>query len=1040
MIFVGLTITLFIFILVFGGISNGAPPIPKSNPAGLTPAEEEEYVIESPEGAGLQHRFLKQCYLIDKIVEIAASSAKRRETQVFKNLTLVTGDLPKINGNLLGKKDVKPLFELNEKQIAGLYPTIKLYKSVGSGKKLKWVEIGFSKSARINRSNPFAEVSTDVKKPKGWDKKAKGPWEESEEEFAEQQASRDTIFSGFAGTGGGIKSFSYTLAGTNPEESEKVITAKLELWFQSLADLFRRVNGSSPADLIKYTDVKDDHDKYSYKKFKFKAVVGWATPPDVPLYNNPPSLRKALKSNKTSLYLQLVNHELNIKQDGTVSLNIEFIAAPEAEFNRPLLNILWSPADTRIRQLRREIKGAKGSRTKLKKLETQLRRIRERLNPEGAEGKAITKLYEEGKVGLGRKHASDRRIIETFYEELVGELGKADKAAMRYHGYLDTAQVTRRDKLLTELNAKIDEIGRGLNRSDHAEAGHQLLVARHQGALRSIQDYGISGTTESLLVRLNVSETDLLSGPGGYRGVNVIDLLETEIAHVATQRADADKNRDQFVSKLRKYSQKQRVARYNLFMLTLVEWKRIRAIDASPLVLGVTANGVFVTKAAIEEREAAEKKSKAKPMGYVDLLGKAMPVQDVNWNFYQLVMDQINTAAKDDVNKGVVGDVSLDQAFDFKKASQEPTTSIKFVTLGDIIDVAIGLAISNPEVKREKVMETHGVVLGPITIVKENKKGTAVKKYIVNMAHLPVSLDYFLLWYQQNVILPQKEVFTLKKFILAVTNDLVRKCLGEGCFNASAQDVDIKAAHFQQTERNISLRRGRCQLHHLKGAKPVPDRVNVAGLQHYLYFYSLEKSPGVDETKRIMNFGNGIYHFEAGARRGLLKNITFAKQDIPGLREARITGDTDNKEGYLREKYDVNIGMVGNTLFYPGQYVYVNPRLPGASRKQAEALGMGGVHFVHEVFHVVEDKYYQTEIKAIWQAFSTPKVGGIPAKIIVGAAGDCGASSAAAAQVGVTSEIKKFDAATTSIAVKVDTSRRQRVLDFFANFSWAARR
>ena len=89
--------------------------------------------------------------------------------------------------------------------------------------------------------------------------------------------------------------------------------------------------------------------------------------------------------------------------------------------------------------------------------------------------------------------------------------------------------------------------------------------------------------------------------------------------------------------------------------------------------------------------------------------------------------------------------------------------------------------------------------------------------------------------------------------------------------------------------------------------------------------------------------------------------------------EARLVNQAEeiNDDGYLREKYDATITMVGNTLFHPGQMIYIDPRVPGATKNQARVLGFSGYYFVHEVSHTVSNEFYQTEIKAIHQGFAT---------------------------------------------------------------------
>jgi hypothetical protein len=923
MIFVGLTITLFILILVLGGSQNSAgPPLPKSNPANLTPGEEEEYIITSNEGAGLQQRFLKQCYLVDNIIPIAINSSLNNDR--FLNLSLVTGELPGINGQLLAKKNIQPLFDdLTEKDIAGLVPKIKLYTRVGSPP--TWEEIIFKRRLYINqkKSAPFEGKDTNK------------------------------IFQGFNGSAGGIKSFSYTLAGTNPQEAQKVITAKLKLWFQSFNDLFVRENGTSPSDLIKYVDSKEGHREYDFKKFKFKAEVGWATPPKKGPYANKKGLYEALQGNRTVLYLQLINHELNIKQDGTIELDIEYIAAPEAEFNRPLLNILWKRDDPSIQSLLLAQKFNKEGRKKLQEVQAHLRTLKKAYyKPDGTLTSKGAKLDKKLDMGVDTKEAraAERELLEDFYREFG--IGK-DPAGRDIDDLRREYKQWYQD--LIQQTGEGDDVLAAINRSIATDSGYVAGITL---------DYP---WTEALL---------LAGAVGGTSRDDLRKAFESAIEDY-DDRIEATRNQaDETLKEIRHRKQKQRVARYNQFMEWLVEHERIRVVDTAPELLGSTNGGVLVTSEAVALRETFEKSHKFESRVVGDQ-GSAKSA--VHKQFFQGVSKRIKEGEKKDnkSNQGAgIGDVSLDEKFDPEETGDEKTIPVYFVTFGDLVDAAAALAYQNPEARRTSL--DHGILSGPITLVKKRaverngKKFEEVEeKYIVNMAHVPVSLDYFLLWYQQNIILQQIDVYNLKKFILTVADDLIRKSLGEGCFESSKQDVDNRVSFFNKPPGGIKLRGGRCSASTL----PTTPVIDSASEHHYFYFYSLERDPVIREWERDENFKKGIYHFEVGARTGLVKRIVFAKQDIPGLREARITGDVDNNEGHLREKYDVNIAMVGNTLFYPGQYIYLNPRLPGASRKRAETLGIGGAHFVHEVFHIVEDKYFHTEIKAVWQAFSPPSKG-----------------------------------------------------------------
>ena len=169
--------------------------------------------------------------------------------------------------------------------------------------------------------------------------------------------------------GGGIKSFSWSLDGTQPAAVENNITAKLQLYFQTVQDLFSLNYKSDTAppqagipnqagyldliigsgtsfrkegDQIKAAKSRNSgvcqvrHDIYKGEHFRIKVCVGWSVPPD---FENKVSefsdldakeaghLKRAIAMAKTSLYLQITTHELTFNEDGSVDISINYQAA-----------------------------------------------------------------------------------------------------------------------------------------------------------------------------------------------------------------------------------------------------------------------------------------------------------------------------------------------------------------------------------------------------------------------------------------------------------------------------------------------------------------------------------------------------------------------------------------------------------------------------------------------------------------------------------------------------------------------------------------
>ena len=116
----------------------------------------------------------------------------------------------------------------------------------------------------------------------------------------------------------------------------------------------------------------------------------------------------------------------------------------------------------------------------------------------------------------------------------------------------------------------------------------------------------------------------------------------------------------------------------------------------------------------------------------------------------------------------------------------------------------------------------------------------------------------------------------------------------------------------------------------------------------------------------------GIYHLNIGSDRGLVKTINFSRMDQTYLREARIeqAGELGNF-GQLRERYNANVTLYGNMLFYPGQYVFINPSMVGLGSvvtvgSLTTKLGLGGYFVITKVENIIESGVYETILTCSW--------------------------------------------------------------------------
>ena len=153
----------------------------------------------------------------------------------------------------------------------------------------------------------------------------------------------------------GVKSFDWQFQGTDPFTATRDVSATLKLHAQSFAVLFEERLGTailtnpvpvSPPiteqrkykyiDLLVQPDCKQD---YSPECFEVRVDVGYARM-DGPTANVRDEVKDAIRSQKDSLYLTLVDHSFDIAEDGSVDITINFKGRIETLMKTRKSNVL----------------------------------------------------------------------------------------------------------------------------------------------------------------------------------------------------------------------------------------------------------------------------------------------------------------------------------------------------------------------------------------------------------------------------------------------------------------------------------------------------------------------------------------------------------------------------------------------------------------------------------------------------------------------------------------------------------------------------
>ena len=269
-------------------------------------AQPNEAAVESSNKDSVtEEEFNEQAYLLFNYEQIA----KGNFNETYKNFVQLSGNPSVLLSKLLGS-GVGAFFSITPAEMALLVPKIRLYKTViSSNGKETDIEIPFNET----QDNLRLETITRNREQRG--------------------------------SGVGLKSFDWEDLGTNPGDTGKAFKATLTMIFASIADIFvsfgKGVEEVTYADLIRFAPrALTNKDTYNDSSFRIKAQVGWQVP-NTATEVIKKSLKEALENSFVTLFLTLTNHQIDIKENGSVLVTAEYMGAIEGKMLSPDTNILY---------------------------------------------------------------------------------------------------------------------------------------------------------------------------------------------------------------------------------------------------------------------------------------------------------------------------------------------------------------------------------------------------------------------------------------------------------------------------------------------------------------------------------------------------------------------------------------------------------------------------------------------------------------------------------------------------------------------------
>lgn len=286
-------------------------------------------------------RFQEQCHLMLKWEEFTSLNGvedpflqQSRQT-FYKNFVTIDHDTPFDFVNRLFHKgpDADVLFNLRNDQLSMLVPQVRIFKI-------------------------YVDPATKEEHP------VELPFDDF---LSRQEVANITKTTRGRGRGVGLKNFSWKTVGKTPANNFQ-FEANMTLHFQSIEDIFvtrdsksvqfaasrKTVDVSFSDLLIPKTQFRkganDGPRVWDPSYFKIKAVVGWKVP-NLRGVNAfiPERARDVLKRTHISFILTIFEHDIDVRDDGSVDLSIRFTTLPELLISEPLqANVLFPSSETKL--------------------------------------------------------------------------------------------------------------------------------------------------------------------------------------------------------------------------------------------------------------------------------------------------------------------------------------------------------------------------------------------------------------------------------------------------------------------------------------------------------------------------------------------------------------------------------------------------------------------------------------------------------------------------------------------------------------------
>lgn len=297
------------------------------------------------------------------------------------------------------------------------------------------------------------------------------------------------------------------------------------------------------------------------------------------------------------------------------------------------------------------------------------------------------------------------------------------------------------------------------------------------------------------------------------------------------------------------------------------------------------------------------------------------------------------------------------------KADDDGNVDIYYTFLGDIIQAAM---INSLDVQKLQLLNKGDA--SQADFIKVLTTDVKFGNDIVNIADIPIDIRFFASFFWERVTNKKTSQKSLSSFIGDMLAYMLENRIGDFFSKLAGDNYEFETSWFNfenkavgvQSADTVDLKDGIKYSYLAVYPQPVAGSVNSS---------LIIKKGKYAHAKKIDQTQDGIYHFILGAADSIVKAASFEKTDLKFEKERRLV-EGSSPFAILRNVFQVNLRLYGNTLFWPGSLVFINPSqavgdgghpwIPGSI---FNIMGFGGYHQIISVKNSISDNTFETALE-----------------------------------------------------------------------------